>query len=303
MTSAKPLEARYIVRTILEELRIGVGEGSVRDAIVWSSFPRINGIFFKCDNCGKFMPKSKNCLECGSVLNTKFSNKVNNTKKSAKQISGVPEIQRISEHNSVKIKNISEISEVKVIYNFDNGTNQSITLNLAIEGFEGKIIIQDKSELLNYTIFIKDMFDNSYNTTEKTVILPEDKQPEKKEPSKTEDQNWLILGAAIIIIAIVVILLFFLIIKRKKNEEKEQKPQSAAETEKQIQQQLPQQPQQQPQIQPTVQSQPYQQIAQQQPHIQPTIQPQQKNCTTCGLSLIYYQQNNRYYCHHCKKYE
>jgi len=36
LTSAEPLEAKYIIRTVLEELRVGVGEGSVRDAIVWA---------------------------------------------------------------------------------------------------------------------------------------------------------------------------------------------------------------------------------------------------------------------------
>jgi DNA ligase 1 len=41
LTSAKPLEAKYIVRTVLEDLRIGVGQGSVRDAIVWAQFPLI----------------------------------------------------------------------------------------------------------------------------------------------------------------------------------------------------------------------------------------------------------------------
>jgi len=34
LTSAKPLEARYIVRTILEDLRIGIGSSTIRDAIV-----------------------------------------------------------------------------------------------------------------------------------------------------------------------------------------------------------------------------------------------------------------------------
>ena len=34
LTSAKPLEAKYIVRTVLKDLRVGVGEGSLRDAIV-----------------------------------------------------------------------------------------------------------------------------------------------------------------------------------------------------------------------------------------------------------------------------
>ncbi len=38
LTSSNPLEARYIIRTLLEDLRVGVGEGSLRDAIVWSSF-------------------------------------------------------------------------------------------------------------------------------------------------------------------------------------------------------------------------------------------------------------------------
>ncbi len=38
LTSAEPLEARYIVRTTLNDLRVGVGDGSIRDAIVWSSF-------------------------------------------------------------------------------------------------------------------------------------------------------------------------------------------------------------------------------------------------------------------------
>ena len=38
LTSAKPSEAKYIARTILNDMRIGVGEGSIRDAIVWAFF-------------------------------------------------------------------------------------------------------------------------------------------------------------------------------------------------------------------------------------------------------------------------
>jgi DNA ligase-1 len=38
LTSATPAEARYITRTVLEEMRLGVGEGSVRDAICWAFF-------------------------------------------------------------------------------------------------------------------------------------------------------------------------------------------------------------------------------------------------------------------------
>ncbi len=38
LTSSTPIEAKYIVRTILGELRVGVGEGILRDAIVWAFF-------------------------------------------------------------------------------------------------------------------------------------------------------------------------------------------------------------------------------------------------------------------------
>ena len=44
LTSASAEEARYIARTFLEDLRIGVGEGSIRDAIVWSCFGNEIGI-------------------------------------------------------------------------------------------------------------------------------------------------------------------------------------------------------------------------------------------------------------------
>ena len=38
LTSATPEEARYIVRTLLLDLRIGIGEGAMRDALVWAFF-------------------------------------------------------------------------------------------------------------------------------------------------------------------------------------------------------------------------------------------------------------------------
>ncbi len=38
LTSAKALEAKYIIRTVLEDLRVGVADGTLRDAIVWAYF-------------------------------------------------------------------------------------------------------------------------------------------------------------------------------------------------------------------------------------------------------------------------
>ncbi|MBI2130514.1 ATP-dependent DNA ligase, partial [Candidatus Woesearchaeota archaeon] len=44
LTSSRPVEAKYVIRTILGNMRIGVGEGVIRDAIVWAFFGREIGI-------------------------------------------------------------------------------------------------------------------------------------------------------------------------------------------------------------------------------------------------------------------
>ncbi|MFQ5475153.1 MAG: DNA ligase, partial [Candidatus Nanoarchaeia archaeon] len=38
LSSAKPREARYVIRTVLEDLRVGIGDGIIRDSIVWVNF-------------------------------------------------------------------------------------------------------------------------------------------------------------------------------------------------------------------------------------------------------------------------
>lgn len=76
LSSAGSDEAVYIVRAVLEQLRVGVGEGSIRDAIVWSSFPLVVGLFFKCQKCCRFMPNTSVCLECGNAIDNKFSKEI-----------------------------------------------------------------------------------------------------------------------------------------------------------------------------------------------------------------------------------
>ncbi|MGV8087390.1 MAG: ATP-dependent DNA ligase [Candidatus Woesearchaeota archaeon] len=43
LTSAEPKEAKYIVRTVLEDLRVGLGEGTLRDAIAWAVYEKNGG--------------------------------------------------------------------------------------------------------------------------------------------------------------------------------------------------------------------------------------------------------------------
>ncbi len=44
LTSSKPIEAKFIVRTVLEQLRVGVSAGILRDAITWTYLPRVKGV-------------------------------------------------------------------------------------------------------------------------------------------------------------------------------------------------------------------------------------------------------------------
>ncbi|MFH1132859.1 MAG: ATP-dependent DNA ligase [Nanoarchaeota archaeon] len=72
LTSAQPLEAKYVVRTVLGDLRVGVGEGSLRDAIAWAFFPPVMGIFFRCPSCEALVPVQESCIACKAALPKKF---------------------------------------------------------------------------------------------------------------------------------------------------------------------------------------------------------------------------------------
>ncbi len=76
MTSASPDEAKFIVRTVIEKLRISVAEGVIRDSIAWAYFPRVVGIFFECGKCKKFVPSGHRCLNCGENISNKFKEAV-----------------------------------------------------------------------------------------------------------------------------------------------------------------------------------------------------------------------------------
>jgi len=45
LTSSKPLEAKYIIRTLLEELRVGTATGTLRDSLVWAYFPKAKVVY------------------------------------------------------------------------------------------------------------------------------------------------------------------------------------------------------------------------------------------------------------------
>jgi len=58
LSSATKEEAKFIVRTVLEELRTGVGDGTIRDALVWAFYPKVVDDLFDIEE-GKITQKKK----------------------------------------------------------------------------------------------------------------------------------------------------------------------------------------------------------------------------------------------------
>lgn len=75
LNAAEPEEAKFIVRTILENLRTGVGTQTLRDAIVWAFLPKVIGIFNYCEKCKTFTPDTE-CAECGKDISASFKEEI-----------------------------------------------------------------------------------------------------------------------------------------------------------------------------------------------------------------------------------
>lgn len=114
LTSAQPDEAKYIVRTVLEEMRVGVGDGSIRDAVVCAYFPKIAGVMFKC-GCGEWNLSTKLCMKCGEKLETSFSSAVEKCDGKVLQVSDISEIKDVENYDCVVASNDKIAREV---YNY-----------------------------------------------------------------------------------------------------------------------------------------------------------------------------------------
>jgi len=68
LTSASPAEAKYIIRTVLEDMRVGVGDSTVRDSIAWSCFDIIKFDMKEKDDKKKYIVEDRE--EYNKVINT-----------------------------------------------------------------------------------------------------------------------------------------------------------------------------------------------------------------------------------------
>lgn len=64
LNMATPSEARFIVKTILDEMRAGVQDSTLRDSMIVAFLPKVSGIFYYCKNCNGY-PSDLTCPNCG----------------------------------------------------------------------------------------------------------------------------------------------------------------------------------------------------------------------------------------------
>lgn len=94
LTNSTPIEAKFIIRTILSQLRVGIAEGILRDAMVWTYFPKIIGIFFRCEKCQTLNPKSNKCLNCEHSLESDFKSEIEKKHKNCLEVNSLPELKK-----------------------------------------------------------------------------------------------------------------------------------------------------------------------------------------------------------------
>lgn len=64
-------EFKYLARLLVDDLRIGVSHGVVKEAIVNSLFPQIINVHIVCSKCSYISLSSQKCFSCGETLDTK----------------------------------------------------------------------------------------------------------------------------------------------------------------------------------------------------------------------------------------
>ncbi|MFH1455426.1 MAG: ATP-dependent DNA ligase [archaeon] len=129
LTSAKPVEAKFIVRTVLETLRTGVGESVIRDALVWKFFPKVIGIFYYCDTCKQFRFKDKKCSKCGNKFENKFSDEIKREFNKALIVKSLKDVKNLDQYEVIVPDNENLAREIyksfvnKVQHAYDMSTD------------------------------------------------------------------------------------------------------------------------------------------------------------------------------------
>ena len=146
--NASSIEAKYIIRTVLEDLRVGVKEGVLKDAIVWAYYPPVAPIFVKCNNCGKVMPHIDKCLECSANIDLKEEIKISGKILKASSLEDVEKVKNLQEYSFIVAKDEKAGRE---IYNW---LNEKVEQAIELTNDYGVVASRCKAGSLDYLMKI-----------------------------------------------------------------------------------------------------------------------------------------------------
>ncbi len=151
LSSAKPREAKYITRTILEELRVGAGEGILRDAIAWAFFNDKLKINYTASSNKIEIENREQYNEFISIIQNAYdlTNDFGEVCENAKA-KGIEGLKKISLHVGIPLK---VMLAIKV-----NSSEQGIekvsspcAVEYKLDGFRMQIHKKDSGEIILYT--------------------------------------------------------------------------------------------------------------------------------------------------------
>lgn len=137
-------EYKFLARLLIDDLRIGVSEGVLREASVNYLFPKIIGIHNSCSKCFYINLNSKKCLKCDETIN--------------------PDIQQEIFENRFKIVEIGTPKEIIGLDNFiENEKKAEEILKFALRLNPKTHIIHTPEPRYFYKKFLE-TFEKKYNT-------------------------------------------------------------------------------------------------------------------------------------------
>ncbi len=141
----KSKEYKYLARLLIDDLRIGVSEGVLREAVVNALFPRIIGIHSYCPKCPFPTLNSKICFKCKTPVD--FDNQ-----------------EEIIKSKNLKIVEVGTPDDVIGLDEFIGGRDEIEEIKFMLRINRKTSVIKSKNPRQIYNIFTS-LFERNYNVT------------------------------------------------------------------------------------------------------------------------------------------
>lgn len=173
-------EYKFLARLLIDDLRIGVSDGVLKEAAVNSFFPSIIGIHLLCEKCGYINLNTAKCFKCGENIEIKKQDEIAKNTKKIIELKKEEDLKNILQ--SYKKTQIIKTEKNRDLYNiflslFEKKYNHINSFTKVIEDLEKDISSIYKSEI-NLGIPIRSMLgtransiDECFEMTKKPALL------------------------------------------------------------------------------------------------------------------------------------